>query len=116
MNSYVFRPKPRSTNSRVYTSEEIALLAKPSAGTEADMWHLRLGHLNFQDMCKLKSRAVNISFEGKPCFCETCVLSKMRAVPFQNQGHKGGAPKQIICFDVSGPFPPTASRRIQILF
>ena len=35
------------------------------------------------------------------------MLSKMRAVPFQNQGHKGGAPKRIICFDVSGPFPPT---------
>ena len=54
-----------------------------------------------------KSRALNIYFEEKSCFFEICVMYKMRAVPFQNQGHKGKVPKQSICFIVSGPFPPT---------
>ena len=107
-NSYVFKPESLSTNSRVYTSEEVALMATPASVGDANLWHLRLGHLNFGDMCKLKSRATGIAFEGEICFCETCVLSKMRASPFQNKGHRHDLrPKQNICYDVSGPYPPT---------
>ena len=69
-------------------------------------WSVR--HLNFNDRCKLKTRATGISFAGKICFCETCIISKMRAMPFQNMGDKSNIkPKQNICYDVSGPFPPT---------
>ena len=83
-------------------------MATPTSIGDANLWHLRLGHLNFGDMCKLKSRATGIAFEGEICFCETCVLSKMQATPFQNKGHQHDLrPKQNICYDVSGPYPPT---------
>ena len=66
---------------------------------------LKDGHLNYQDMCKLKAKATGIDFVGTPCFCQTCVMAKMKRTPFQNQGEKSVAPKQNICFDVSGPYP-----------
>ena len=71
----------------------------------AELWHLRMGHLNSWDMVKLKSRALGMRFEGEPCFYQTCVMAKMRSVPFQNQGQKGVIPKENICFDVSDPYP-----------
>ena len=107
-NSYVFRPQQLGTNSRLYSMEEVALVAKPVPVDSAELWHLRLGHLNYSDMCKLKGRSTGLAFHGEICFCETCVVSKMRAKPFQNQGDKSNIqPKQNICYDVSGPFPPT---------
>ena len=107
-NSYVFCPSKLATNSRLYSEDEAARVATPVSRESADLWHLRLGHLNYNDMCKLRTRATGMSFAGKICFCETCVLSKMRALPFQNMGDKSNIkPKQNICYDVSGPFPPT---------
>ena len=115
-NSYVFRPERLHTNSRVYSAEEVVLVAKPVPENSANLWHLRLGHLNFSDMCKLRSRSTGLVFEGNICFCETCVLAKMRATPYQNQGHKQMvAPKQNICYDVSGPFTPTADMSTRLM-
>ena len=85
------------------------MVAKPVPENSANLWHLRLGHLNFSDMCKLHLRSTGLVFEGNICFCKTSVLAKMRATPYQNQGHKQMvAPKQNICYDVSGPFTPTS--------
>ena len=51
---------------------------------------------------------MGLNFQGEICFCETCIISKMKAKPFQNQEDKSNIqPKQNIFFDVSGPFPPT---------
>ena len=36
----------------------------------ADLWHCRLGHLNYQDMVKLKQIATGIDFSGELSFCE----------------------------------------------
>ena len=47
-NSYVFKPATMHTNSRFYINEEVALLAKPIG--DANLWHLRLGNLNYKDM------------------------------------------------------------------
>ena len=98
------------TNSQVYTSEEVALLATTASVGDTNLWHLRLGHLNYGDMCKLKKRATGSLLKEKCVFAKyICVLSKMRATPFQNKGHQHSLlPKQNICYDVSGPYPPTA--------
>ena len=56
-------------------------------------------------MCRLKTRATGVHFSGEPCFCQTCVLAKLKRTPFQNRGVIGVQPKQNLCFDVSGPFP-----------
>ena len=86
-------------------TEEIVLVAKEAKIKSVELWHVRMGKLNSQDTVKLRSRALGIRFEGEPCFCRTCVLAKMKSVPFQNQGQKDVTPKQNIRFDVSGPYP-----------
>ena len=80
-NSYVFKPESMFTNS----NKEVGLLATPASVSDANLWHLRLGHLNHSDMCKLRTQATGIAFEGEVCFCETCVLLKMQVTPFQNK-------------------------------
>ena len=72
-------------------AEEIVLVAKEAKVTSAELWHLRMGHLNSHDVVKLKSRAHGMRFEGEPCFCQTCVMAKMKSTPFQNQGQKDKA-------------------------
>ena len=80
-NSYIFRPSLLPTSSRLLQSEEIVLAATVIPSTSADLWHLQMGHLNFPDMCRLKNKATGIEFVGEPCFCQTCVLAKMRRTP-----------------------------------
>ena len=103
-NSYILKPTLLPTSSRVLASEEVVLAASVVPSTSADLWHLGMGQLNFPDMCKLKSKAAGINFVGEPCFCQTCVMAKMKRTPFQNRGIMGVRPKQNLCFDVSGPF------------
>ena len=55
-NSYAFRPNWLPTSSRVLQSEEVALAASVVPDTSAGLWYLRLGHLNYGDMCKLRGR------------------------------------------------------------
>ena len=114
-NSYLFRPSLLPTSSRLLQSEEIMLAATVVPSTSADLWHLRMGHLNFPDMCRLKSKATGIEFVGEPCFCQTCVLAKMRRTPFQNTGEKSVVVKQNICFDVSGPYPQSPEGKVYSL-
>ena len=83
--------------------------------TSANLWHLRMGHLNFPDLCILKGKATGIDFVGEPCFCQTCVMAKMRRAPFQiqgesllplnrifalmSQGHTHNHPRKIVFFE-----------------
>ena len=48
-----------------------------------------------------------MTFKGEACFCQTCTMAKMKRTPFQNKGHIDVLPKQNVCYDVSGPYPPT---------
>ena len=81
-NSYVFKPAMLPTSSRVLAHKEMVLDAGFVSSTSADLWHLRIGPLNFSDMCKLKGKAMGINFVGEPCFCQTCVMAKMKRTPF----------------------------------
>ena len=78
---------------RVLHSAEVVLAANCVCSTSADLWHLRLGHLSFSDMCKLKTKATGIAFTGEPCFCQTCIMAKMKRTPFQSRGEMTLTPK-----------------------
>ena len=73
----MFKPQHTTTNSGIMDAEEIVLVAREAQVTSA-LWHLRMGDLNSQDMVKLRSRALGMCFDGEPCFCQTCVLAKMK--------------------------------------
>ena len=66
--SYIFRPNWLPTSSKVLQSEEVVSAASVIPDTNADLWHLRLGHLNDGDMCKLRARSTGMTFVGEPCF------------------------------------------------
>ena len=112
---HAIRTVPRNAAYLFSSLRWIVLAASVVPSTSADVWHLRMGHLNFQDMCKLKSKATGIAFVGEPCFCQTCVMAKMRRTPFQNRGVLTVNPKQNICFHVSGPFPPSPEGKLYSL-
>ena len=76
-----------------------ALADAPIANT-ADLWHCRLGHLNYQDMVKLKAVATGIEFSGELSFCEDCARVKSTNKPYINAGERPTKPRQTICFDV----------------
>ena len=66
-NSNVFRPNAEHDNSRQLGAQEISLLSKEKFDNSAELWHLRLGHLDFADMCKLRTRATGVTFKGEAC-------------------------------------------------
>ena len=68
--------------------QEIALPADERIENYTGEWHCRLGHLNIQDMQRLKSRAINFDFQQPLTFCEPCVLGKLKASPYSKQGEK----------------------------
>ena len=85
-SSYVFKPNLLPMSSQILQPEEIALASTTVQAQSADLWHLRLGHLNFQDMQKLKQEATGISFPGDLSFCEDCATIKCTNKPFITAG------------------------------
>ena len=47
-----------------YVVEEPDAIADSKPDNDAELWHCRLGHLNFQDMLKLKTVATGVNFTG----------------------------------------------------
>ena len=68
------------------------------------LWHVRLGHRNFQDVARL----IGAKLPAKPVFCSSCVqgkgtryhLSKHRETPL----HEAPRPGYMLHTDVKGPF------------
>ena len=76
-NLYIFRPNWLPTSSRVLQSEEVALAASVVPNTSADLWHLRLGHLNYGTcMCKLCGRSTGWHFLESLAFAKRAYLQR----------------------------------------
>ena len=86
-NSYVWGSEALPINAKTLTQDEIALRAASKINME-DLWHFRMGHLNYQYVCKLRTRANGIVFSGDMTFCEPCELGKMKKAPYKNKEHK----------------------------
>jgi len=81
-----------------------AISKNPS--NEAEKWHRKLGHLNWQSMLMLRSNAVaGLDFKGNDSLlaCETCASGKMTSMPFPERGKRTSASLEIIHVDVCGP-------------
>ena len=88
----------------------VCAVADAKLDNRADLWHFRLGHCNYQDMRKLRDTVPGISFPNshKLSFCDVCVQCKMKQAPFLNSGDNCDRPRQILGFDVTGPYPKSA--------
>ena len=77
---------------------------------EAWRWHERFGHLNFEALKQLGNKEM---VQGMPCvdhveqFCDTCVLTKQRRLPFPRQASFRAKEKlELVHGDLCGPVTP----------
>jgi hypothetical protein len=72
--------------------------SQPSHISQADIWHARLGHLNFSDVKKIIPQAV-----GRPSFCTTCAIAKSTRAPLTGTRATSTHIGQTTHLDVWGP-------------
>jgi len=77
---------------------------------EAWRWHERFGHLHFEALKQLGNKEM---VQGMPCvdhveqFCDTCVLTKQRRLPFPRQASFRAKEKlELMHGDLCGPVTP----------
>ncbi|XP_073359638.1 uncharacterized protein [Aegilops tauschii subsp. strangulata] len=77
---------------------------------EAWQWHERFGHLHFEALKRLSAKAM---VRGLPCldhveqFCDICVLTKQRRLPFPQQASFRAKEKlELMPGDLCGPMTP----------
>jgi hypothetical protein len=96
---------------RVIKNEETAHGATEPVGA-AEMWHRRLGHLNYSSLAKMKEKEMVYGMDVKPeefklasqKTCDVCVLSKQPNAPFPLKSPtKTTAPMELIHTDLMGP-------------
>lgn len=73
-----------------------------------DLWHRRLGHLNFKTLEKLPDVVddIGINNEKNNEICEVCIRSKQAVLPFSGTRVRATRPLQLIHSDVCGPIEP----------
>lgn len=73
---------------------------------DCELWHRRLGHLNMQDLTKLKHGSANgVNFGSSVNFqlCVNCLKGKQFRFPFPAQGSRATAALELIHSDLCGP-------------
>lgn len=85
----------RSTNRCLFTSQDQQSL----------LWHRRLGHLNLQDLCKLKSVVNGIDFKAPRIVepCVECLKGKQSRFPFPKSSNRATSLLELIHSDLCGP-------------
>jgi Reverse transcriptase (RNA-dependent DNA polymerase)/gag-polypeptide of LTR copia-type/Integrase core domain/GAG-pre-integrase domain len=78
--------------------------------TELELWHKRMGHLNFTNLrdCKIGGEVEGLSFGAEDTHhdCEACILGKAHKIPFPTEGGtRATKPLELIHSDVWGPAP-----------
>ena len=84
-HTYVIEPQSTPIS---YVENANYAIADATVANTADLWHCRLGHLNFQDMVRLKRISTGFDFQGQLSFCEDCATIKSTNKPYQNNGEK----------------------------
>ena len=84
-------------------------IADAKITNQADLWHFRLGHVNYEDLRRLRDTIPGVAFPNthKLSFCGVCVSCKMKQTKYNNVGDSCDRPRQILGFDVTGPYPKT---------
>ena len=81
------------------------ILADAVIDNSAELWHCRMGHVNWPGLRHLTKVATGISIspKNKLSFCACCMMAKCRQASFQNLGVKPKKPKEVFGADVTGP-------------
>ena len=98
---------------RALNHEIVANTVKNEQITDKEIWHRRLGHVNFQYLNKLRKDKL---VEGIPTKlseefvkCAICIESKMTNVPFKNNRTRANDILEIVHTDLNGPHATTGN-------
>ena len=88
----------------IVANEHNHLAKKRKVSNDTYLWHLRLGHINFNRIHGLvKSGILNsLAFEPIP-MCESYLEGKMTKGPFKAKGYRATKPLELVHTDVCGP-------------
>lgn len=89
------------------------LFTSSSVTVNSEVWHRRLGHINMNDMNKMKNGAVTgVAYSDKSDIskttCAVCCEGKQSRLPFGNAGTRSSEPLNTIHADVCGPMECTS--------
>ena len=88
-----------------HDTESVMILADAICDNTAELWHCRMGHVNWPGLKHLTKVADGISIapKHKLSFCACCVMAESTQKPFQNSGVKPSRAKEVFGADVTGP-------------
>ena len=83
----------------------VRLLAGRAGKGGQQLWHQRLGHLNYGDMDRLRGMSTGMTYvKGEQLgMCVACCRAKMDVRPFLGHNEKGGRALQVVYADLWGP-------------
>lgn len=72
--------------------------------TNCELWHKRMGHLNYQSLEKLKNLSTGIEYTVKARNdCKICSLGKQIRLPFSKVGSRASQILEVVHSDICGP-------------
>lgn len=105
-NEKLIHCKPTNGVYKFNADTDKCLLTKPIEN-KALLWHRRLGHLNYQGLCKMRDGAVlGIDFKKNSLEierCETCAMGKQCRQPFKKSETETKGILDLIHSDMMGP-------------
>lgn len=81
-----------------------SLLAKSVSNSKVDLWHRRLGHLNYNVLKYMLSKE-NVSFKYNLTFDDACHVGKFKNTTYNSSSKSLTQPLELIHSDVWGPSP-----------
>lgn len=77
---------------------------------DAQIWHQRMGHLNYESLRKLNDEAegVKIDVTSTSGVCDVCIEGKQAKLPHNNPRQRATRPLQLIHSDLFGPVSPAS--------
>lgn len=106
-NEIVAKAKENNGIYAIQNKSASCFLTNDNTKCEIVKWHRRLGHLNFNDMCRMKNGITDgMNFTGKNdalVECQVCSEGKQHRSPFKSSGERKEKFLQLIHSDVCGP-------------
>ena len=95
-SAYSANNNNNSSNDIYSAPAAVALLTQ-----DLDLWHRRLGHLNFQYMKILRGKSFGVNFSDKQFHpCETCIRGKQTEQPYRPSNSRASKPGELIHTDL----------------
>jgi uncharacterized protein (DUF2164 family) len=96
---------------KLYGGKEPKKAMHARTGDDAEIWHRRLAHLNFQDIRRLAQedmvKGMNLTMDAiqikQGQVCEPCVMGKQHRLPFPKKSERETVKLGLLHMDVCGP-------------